>query len=56
MTLIEKLENHERLSYEDGVALYDLDLFTLGKYANAVRRAQHGNKVFFKTNGDKPVE
>lgn len=50
MTLIEKLENSERLSLEDGVALYDLDLFTLGKYANQRRRNLHGNKVFFNVN------
>ncbi len=50
MTLIEKLENNERLSFEDGVALYDLDLFTLGHYANQKRRALHGDKVFFNVN------
>ena len=50
MTLIEKLENNERLSLEDGIALYDLDLFTLGKYANQRRRVLHGNKVFFNVN------
>lgn len=46
MTLIEKLENDERLSLDEGIALYDLDLFTLGKYANQKRRALHGDKVF----------
>lgn len=50
MTLIEKLENNQQLTLEDGVALYDLDLFTLGKYANQRRRALHGNKVFFNVN------
>jgi len=50
MTLIEKLENNERLSLEDGIALYDLDLFTLGKYANQRRKNLHGNKVFFNVN------
>ena len=50
MTLIEKLENNKRLSYEDGVALYELDLFTLGHYANMRRRARHGNKAFFNIN------
>lgn len=50
MTLIEKLENNERLSYEEGVALYELDLFTLGHYANMRRRARHGNKAFFNIN------
>jgi len=50
MTLIEKLENNERLSLKDGIALYDLDLFTLGQYANKKRRALHGTKVFFNVN------
>ena len=38
MTLIEKLESNQRLSYEDGIALYDLDVLTLGKYANKIRK------------------
>lgn len=50
MNLIEKLESKERLSYEDGVALYELDLFTLGKYANEKRKALYGNKAFFNIN------
>lgn len=50
MTLIEKLERGERLSYEEGVALYELDLFTLGHYANMRRRARHGDKAFFNIN------
>ncbi len=50
MTLLEKLENNERLSYDDGVALYELDLFTLGKYANKIRREKHADKVYFNVN------
>lgn len=50
MTVLEKLENKERLNYEDGVALYELDLFTLGKYANEKRRALYQNKAFFNIN------
>ena len=50
MTLLEKLESKERLNYEDGVALYELDLFTLGKYANEKRRALYQNKAFFNIN------
>ena len=50
MNLIDKLENQERLSYEDGLALYELDLFTLGTYANQRRRQKHGNKAFFNIN------
>jgi aminodeoxyfutalosine synthase len=50
MNLIQKLETEERLNYEDGLALYDLDLFTLGKYANRRRKALYGKKVFFNVN------
>jgi aminodeoxyfutalosine synthase len=50
MNLLEKLDNNERLNLEEGVALYELDLFTLGKYANAKRRALHQNKAFFNIN------
>ncbi|MDD4505725.1 MAG: aminofutalosine synthase MqnE [Sulfurospirillaceae bacterium] len=50
MNLIDKLENNQRLTLEDGVALYELDLFTLGHYASLRRRAKHGNKAFFNIN------
>lgn len=50
MSLIDKLENGQRLGYDDGLALYDLDLFTLGKYANKVRQKLHSNKVYFNIN------
>ena len=50
MNLIEKLQSDKRLEYEDGVALYDLDLFTLGKYANKKRKALYQNKAFFNIN------
>lgn len=50
MNLIEKLQSGKRLNYEDGVALYDLDLFTLGKYANEKRKALYQNKAFFNIN------
>lgn len=50
MNLIDKLENNQRLTLEDGVALYELDLFTLGHYASLRRRTKHGNKAFFNIN------
>ena len=50
MNLIDKLESNQRLSLEDGIALYELDLFTLGKYASIKRRVRHGNKAFFNIN------
>jgi len=50
MSIIEKLESGQRLDYDDGLALYDLDLFTLGKYANKKRKALYQNKAFFNIN------
>lgn len=50
MNLIEKLESDKRLNYEDGIALYDFDLFTLGKYANKKRQKLYGKKSFFNVN------
>ena len=45
MTLIDKLENGTRLNYEDGVKLFDLDVLTLGDYANKIRVAKHQKKT-----------
>ena len=50
MELIEKLRNGERLSFEDGVKLYDLDLFTLAEYAHERRKELYGNKTYFNIN------
>lgn len=50
MTLEEKIFNQERLTFEEAVALYDLDLFTLGKAANKIRREKFGNKSYFNIN------
>ena len=50
MSIIEKLENNERLNYEDAIKLYDLDLLTLAKYANNIREEKHGKKTYFNIN------
>ena len=50
MNLIDKLENNQRLEFDDAIKLYDLDLFTLGKYANKIREAKNGKKVYFNIN------
>ncbi len=50
MDIIKKLENNERLSLEDGIKLYDLDLFTLAHYANKIREQRHGKKTYFNIN------
>ncbi len=50
MGVLEKLQNNERLNYEDGLALYDLDLFTLGEYAKKIRVNKHQKKTYFNIN------
>ncbi|EAH7837251.1 aminofutalosine synthase MqnE [Campylobacter lari] len=49
-TIIKKLENQERLNEEEANELWDLDLFTLGKYAQKIRTNLHGKKVYFNVN------
>ncbi|MFQ6342686.1 aminofutalosine synthase MqnE [Campylobacter sp. VTCC 70190] len=48
--LLSKLENEERLNEEEANRLWDLDLFTLGKYAHQKRTKLHGKKVYFNIN------
>ncbi len=50
MTILEKLENNERLSLKDGIKLYDLDLITLGKYASKIREDKFGRKTYYNIN------
>ncbi len=50
MELLKKLESGERLSFEEGVKLYDLDLFLLSKFAQAKREKLHQRKTFFNIN------
>jgi len=50
MEIFDILESNERLSQFHGEALYDLDLFTLGKYAQKSRLKRYGNKTFFNSN------
>jgi aminodeoxyfutalosine synthase len=47
----EKVEAGERLSFDEGVFLYDqADLFTLGGLANLVRERKNGNNTYFNVN------
>ncbi len=50
MDVLEKLEKGERLNFDDGVKLYDLDLFQLGYYANKMREEKHQKKTYFNIN------
>jgi aminodeoxyfutalosine synthase len=47
----EKVEAGERLSFEDGAALYrSSDLLAVGYLANSVRERQHGDVTYFNVN------
>src|SRR5881394_2321375 len=50
-TVAAKVENGERLSFDDGVALFNTDdLNALGKLADTVRRQKHGRTTYFNVN------
>src|SRR5436190_13570744 len=47
----EKVEAGQRLSFDDGVYLYEQDdLFTLGELANLVRERKNGNRTYYNVN------
>jgi aminodeoxyfutalosine synthase len=50
MDLIQKVKNRQRLTLQEGVALYDLDIFTLGKLADEIRQEKFGKKSYFNIN------
>ena len=50
MDLIQKVRNKVRLTQEEGVALYDLDLYTLGELADEIRQEKYGKKSYFNIN------
>ena len=50
MNLIEKVKNRERLTQEEGEALYMLDLATLGELADEIRVEKFGKKSYFNIN------
>jgi aminodeoxyfutalosine synthase len=49
--IAEKVESRERLSFDDGVRLFDApDLFALGWIANRERERRHGARTYFNHN------
>lgn len=50
MDLIAKIKNNQRLNLEEGVALYELDLLTLGALADEIRKKKFGKKSYFNIN------
>ena len=50
-TIREKVAAGKRLSFDDGVYLYESsDLFALGEIANLVRERQNGKNTYFNVN------
>ena len=50
-SIAEKIQQGERLSTEDGLALYaSSDLIGIGRLAAAANHAKHGDRVFFSAN------
>ena len=46
-TIAEKVETGERLTFDEGVALYNSqDLNSVGKLADSVRRKKHGKTTY----------
>ncbi|WP_345969838.1 aminofutalosine synthase MqnE [Sulfurimonas sp. HSL1-6] len=41
---------NRRIGFEEALALYDEDLFSLGESADALRRELHGDKTYFNIN------
>lgn len=48
--ILEKIERGEDLSIDEGEKLYDLDIFTLGRVADSIRKEKHGNKSYYNIN------
>jgi len=50
-TIRDKVEASQRLSFDDGVHLYEnVDLFTLGELANLVRERKNGSFAYYNVN------
>ncbi len=50
-TVADKILNHQRISFDDGVLLFEkAELGLLGTLANFVREYKNGNKTFFNRN------
>jgi len=50
-TIRDKVERGERLTFEDGMALFmERDLLSVGALANRVRERRHGDRTYFNRN------
>lgn len=50
MDVVAKVKNGERIGMDEALALYKLDLFTLGRLADERRKVLHEKKTYFNIN------
>jgi aminodeoxyfutalosine synthase len=50
MDIIEKIKSNQRLSLDEGVSLYDMDIYTLGELADSIRKERFSDKTYFNIN------
>jgi len=50
MSLRKKIEAGERVSFDEALSLYDMDLFELGSLASGIREKLHGKKTYYNIN------
>ena len=48
--IIKKIENRERITKEEALRLYDLELIELGELASSIREEKFGKKSYFNIN------
>ncbi|HGZ71064.1 MAG TPA: aminofutalosine synthase MqnE, partial [Nitratifractor sp.] len=46
-SIIEKIENKERIDEQEALALYNMDMLQLGELAGAIRTQKYGKKSYF---------
>jgi aminodeoxyfutalosine synthase len=49
-TIIQKVQNKQRINFQEALKLYDANLFTLGKLADEIRVNKFGKKTYFNIN------
>ncbi|HHD74817.1 MAG TPA: aminofutalosine synthase MqnE, partial [Nitratifractor sp.] len=49
-SIIEKIENKERIDEQEALALYNMDMLQLGELAGAIRTQKYGKKSYFNIN------
>ena len=50
MNLQEKIEDGQRINFDEALSLYEMDFFELGKLADTIRQKKHAKKTYFNIN------